>query len=97
MQESPRDNAPKKSVKQSIDFAGKDVLEIGCSSGKFTLDYLLQAKSILGIDPDPEGIEKLKDSWPQNQPPTVEFRVDDILNLSLPPNAYDAVVFSRSF
>jgi len=96
MKKYQTDTAPKKSVKQSVDFVGKDVLEIGCSSGKFTLDYLLQAKSILGIDPDPEGIETLIKSWPQNSQPSVDFRVADILELSLPPDAFDVVVFSRS-
>ena len=96
MKKYQTDTAPKKSVKQSVDFVGKDVLEIGCSSGKFTLDYLLQAKSILGIDPDPEGIETLIKSWPQNSQPSVDFRVADILELSLPLDAFDVVVFSRS-
>ena len=97
MKDGEIETAPKKTVKQSIDFTNKDVLEIGCGSGKFTLEYLLQANSILAIDPDSEGIETLQESWPSNQPPTVDFRVADILTLDLPPDAYDVVIFSRSF
>jgi len=84
------------SIKQQIDFTNKDVFEIGCGSGKFTLEYLLWANSILAIDPDPEGIETLIESWPPNQPPAVDFRVADILSMELPPDAYDVVIFSRS-
>ena len=56
-----------------ISFAGKDVLEIGCGAGGFTLEHLKQANSILGIDPDAESIETLKAEWSEQ---CLDARVD---------------------
>lgn len=81
-----------------INFAGRDVLEIGCGSGRFTLDYLTQAHSILGIDPDPEAIDRLREQWPRplgGSP--VDFCVGDVRDFSLPEEAFDIAVFSHSF
>ena len=84
------------SIKQQIDFTNKDVFEIGCGPGTFTLEYLQQANSILAIEPDPSGIETLKESWPSDSPTSVDFRVDNILTMDFPADAYDVVIFSRS-
>jgi SAM-dependent methyltransferase len=56
-----------------INFAGKDILEIGCGAGAFTLEHLKQANSILGIDPDNEAIETLKAEWSKQ---SLDARVD---------------------
>lgn len=40
------------------DITGKRVLEIGCGDGRLTWRYAHQAASVVGIDPDPEKIER---------------------------------------
>jgi ubiquinone/menaquinone biosynthesis C-methylase UbiE len=81
-----------------INFAGRDVLEIGCGTGGFTLTHLTQANSILGIDPDARAIDRLKAQWPiPSQDSSVDFRVGDIRDFPLPERAFDIAVFSHSF
>ena len=81
-----------------IDFVGKDVLEIGCGTGRFTLDYLTQANSILGIDPDPEAIDRLREQCPRSlEASSVDFCVGDVRDFPLPEGAFDIAVFSHSF
>ncbi|MFB0546210.1 MAG: class I SAM-dependent methyltransferase [Anaerolineae bacterium] len=81
-----------------IDFAGKDVLEIGCGDGGFTLDYLTRASYILGLDPDAEAIERLRAQWPgPSQDSSVDFRVGGVPDFPLPERAFDIAVFSHSF
>ena len=85
-------------VLSQIRFAGKDVLEIGCSAGGFTLEHLKQAHSILGIDPDAESIETLKAEWSKLQLSTqVDFRQGDAIDFPLPAEAFDVAVFAKSF
>ena len=47
-----------------IDFDGKDVFEIGTGYGGFTLAHFRHARSIFGIDTDPEAVEYLANNWP---------------------------------
>lgn len=81
-----------------INFAGKDVIEIGCGTGGFTLEYLKQANSILGIDLDSEAIDYLKAEWSkQLQNDRGDFRLGDIVDFLLPKEAFDIAIFSDSF
>lgn len=81
-----------------INFDGKDVLEIGCGTGRFTLGYLTRANSILGIDPDSKAIDCLKAQWPGSlKNGLIDFRPGNIVEFSLPKEAFDVVVFSHSF
>jgi 2-polyprenyl-3-methyl-5-hydroxy-6-metoxy-1,4-benzoquinol methylase len=81
-----------------INFAGKDVLEIGCGAGAFTLEHLKQANSILGIDPDEEAIETLKTEWSNLQLDTrVDFQTGNVIDFLLPEETFDVVVFAKSF
>jgi SAM-dependent methyltransferase len=97
MAEEQSTQATLDSVKDRIDFAGKDVLEIGCGSGGFTLEYLTECHSVLGIDLNPEAIERLRTEWPRLGSSPVDFRVADIVSFPLPENAFDIAVFSHSF
>lgn len=85
-------------VISSINFDGKDVLEIGCGTGGFTLEYLTRANSILGIDPASEAIDRLKAQWPRSlQNSLIDFRPANIVDFPLPRQAFDIAVFSHSF
>ena len=97
-QDLPIDDVYEDPVISQINFAGKDVLEIGCGTGGFTLEYLTQANFILGIDPDGEAIDYLKAHWPKPlQDSLVDFRPGDIVDFPLPKGAFDIAVFSHSF
>ena len=81
-----------------VDFDGKDILEVGCGSGRFTLQHLTGASSILGIDPDSEAIDDLKThrvKFSTNS--RIDFLVGDIVDFPLPKEAFDLAVFSHSF
>jgi len=81
-----------------INFAGKDVFEIGTGYGGFTLEHFRHAKSIFGIDTDRETVEYLENNWPYSQETDlVEFREGDVAELSLKGREFDVVVFSNSF
>lgn len=85
-------------VINKIDFDKKDILEIGCGCGSFTLEYLTRAKSILGIDTNNEAIEYLRMQWPASQEDrNFVFRVGDIVDAPLQDEDFDIAVFSHSF
>ena len=86
------------SVIKRIDFENKDIFEIGCGCGDFTCKYLSKAKSILGIDTDKDKIECLAKKWPTGQKDGhFTFQVGDIIDFSPMDQAFDIVIFSRSF
>ncbi len=94
----PLDDSYEDPVVSRISFAGKDVLEIGCGTGCFTLEYLTQANSILGIDTDSEAIDSLKAQWPGPlQNGLSDFRPGDIVDFPLVEETFDIAVFSHSF
>jgi ubiquinone/menaquinone biosynthesis C-methylase UbiE len=85
-------------VVDQVSFQDRDVLEVGCGDGRFTFEYLTDARSVLGIDPDAEAIEELKSQWSSEFPKTAaEFRHAKIEDLTLPEASFDCVVFTRSF
>ena len=84
-------------IKQAA-FAGKDVLEIGVGYGAFTFAYLTKARSILGIEPDPEAIESTIEEAPDYLiKPRYAFQAGDIREIELDEYTFDAAVFSNSF
>jgi ubiquinone/menaquinone biosynthesis C-methylase UbiE len=85
-------------VVNQVNFDDKDVLEIGCGQGDFTLAYLKNARSVLGVDPGAEAIEEIKARWSRTlQTASADFRCGKIEDLPLPDESFDCVVFSRSF
>jgi ubiquinone/menaquinone biosynthesis C-methylase UbiE len=79
-----------------IDFNEKDVLEVGCGDGRLTWRYAARARSVLALDPNAERVEQASASTPAALQPVVEFRVADIVQASLPAEAFDVVVLSWS-
>ena len=86
------------SIYSKSDFDGKDVFEIGTGFGSFTLEYLIDAKSIFGIDTNQETVDFMRSDWPGTQEPDqVHFREDNIVDIDLDGKVFDWVVFSNSF
>ena len=81
-----------------IDFDGKDIFEVGCGYGKFTLEHFQHANSVFGIDTNPETVEYLEKSWPISQADGLFFfQEGNIADICLQGKEFDIVVFSNSF
>jgi 2-polyprenyl-3-methyl-5-hydroxy-6-metoxy-1,4-benzoquinol methylase len=88
--------AEKKAIHQLVDFANKDVLEIGCGDGRVTWSFAPLARSVLALDLRQHEIAKAKINTPPSLKPKVVFRVADIRTASIPAAAYDVAVYSNS-
>jgi len=81
-----------------IDFDGKDIFEVGCGYGKFTLEHFQRAKSVFGIDSNPEAVEFLAENWPiSREIGPFTFLEGNIVDICLHGKEFDIVVFSNSF
>lgn len=83
-------------IHRLIDFAGKDVLDIGCGDGRMTWRFAEPTHSVLGLDPEAKSIATARASMPDQLRAKVTFQVADITTATLPPAAYDVVVLSWS-
>ena len=79
-----------------VDFAGADVLEVGCGDGRLTWRYASDARSVLAIDPDASAIDGARASLPDDLRHIVTFETADITNAPLPAAAFDVVVLAWS-
>ena len=80
------------------EFAGRQVLEIGCGDGRLTWRYAAEAAQVTAIDPYSAGITKARQNLPPELLGRVEFyhrAFDDFAGAS-EPSAYDLVILSWS-
>jgi ubiquinone/menaquinone biosynthesis C-methylase UbiE/RimJ/RimL family protein N-acetyltransferase len=73
---------------------GKDVLDVGCGPGEFTLHVARRANSVVGIDTSSTALELARGSLPKPGATNVLFRHADIRRLPFPDGSFD-VVYSR--
>lgn len=85
-----------RAIHDLIDFAGRDVLEIGCGAGRLTRRYASGARSVLGVDLDAEGIALASAQLPDPLRSVVTFQVANITTMELPSAAFDVAVLSWS-
>ena len=79
-----------------IDFAGKNVLEVGCGEGRMTWRFADSAASVLAFDPNESAIATAREETPDVLKDKLSFRVADTTNIKLTQGAYDVAVFSWS-
>jgi 2-polyprenyl-3-methyl-5-hydroxy-6-metoxy-1,4-benzoquinol methylase len=79
-----------------IDFAGTDVLEIGCGEGRLIWRYADLTASVLGLDQVESDIEHARRDTPRHLRSKVEFRTGDAVTAEFPPGSFDVVVLGRS-
>ena len=79
-----------------VDFAGKDVVEIGCGDGRMTWRYAGLARSVLGIDPNEDRISEARQRTPDSLRPSVSFRAGNVQSVGLPEEGFDVAILSWS-
>ena len=73
--------------------SGKNVLEIGCGTGRITSALVDHAYHVMAIDPDATALEYARSTISANN---VNFRQTDLLCPLFPPQTFDVVLFSLS-
>lgn len=79
-----------------VDFAGKDMVEIGCGDGRMTWRYAELARSVLGIDPNEARVAEARERTPEALQATVTFRAGDVDHGGLPEQGFDVAILSWS-
>lgn len=90
------EQAETRAVHDLVDFAGKDVLEIGCGDGRLTWRYADATASILALDPKEGEIALARQTAPTGLRPRVTFRVASVTTLAFPSAAFDVALFGLS-
>ena len=79
-----------------MDFADKDVLEVGCGDRRVTWSFAPLVRSVLALNRRQHEIAKAKISTPPSLKPKVVFRVADIETASIPAASYDVAAYFNS-
>jgi ubiquinone/menaquinone biosynthesis C-methylase UbiE len=79
-----------------VDFAGKDVVEIGCGDGRMTWRYAELARSVLALDPNEERITEARERTPETLKAIVTFRAGDATSAGLPEKGFNVAILSWS-
>jgi ubiquinone/menaquinone biosynthesis C-methylase UbiE len=74
----------------------KRVLDLGCGDGRFALCIAPVALSVVGVDPDPEGITAAKKHARTARLRNVRFVVGAAQTLPYPAEVFDVVILSWS-
>ena len=85
-----------KAIHDLADFAGKDVVEVGCGDGRLTWRFADVAASVLAFDPDEAAIATAREQTPPAVRGRVTFRAADMASVDLAAGAYDVGVLSWS-
>ncbi len=82
-------------MRRVVRLSGKRVLDIGCGDGRTTHRMARDAASVVGVDPDPDDIQKAlaAEADTKNR---CRFEQADIVMLDFPEESFDVVVFTRS-
>ena len=80
------------------DFGGKQVLEIGCGTGRLTWRYAQFAGHVTAIDPFAKHIAKAKANLPEDLRDRVEFHPISFEDFAAPceSSSFDVVILSWS-
>jgi ubiquinone/menaquinone biosynthesis C-methylase UbiE len=83
-------------IRDLVDVAGKDVVEIGCGDGRVTLQYAGEAASVFAFDSDEESIHAARAVIPGDLESRVRFEVAHAAEIELPQGEFDLALFSWS-
>ena len=77
-------------------FRDKDVLDIGTGTGRLALIIAPLARSVVGLDPDPEGIREARSEARRRGLHNVRFAVSPAQDLGVGRERFDTALFSWS-
>ena len=92
----PQDDIELRRLRAERYFHGKDVLDIGTGNGRLALRIAATARSVVGIDPDPDAIRAAKREARARGVRNVRFAVGPAQDLGVPRTSFDTALFSWS-
>ncbi len=85
-----------RSVRSHVSFRRKDVLEVGCGSGRVTRKYWNEPRTLEAIDPNEGAIKEAKAELPSQLSGKVRFRVGEGEQLEFSSESFDIAFFTWS-
>jgi len=82
------------SVNNIDNLSEKEILDIGCGDGRLSHELAKSFKTVYGIDPIEEDIQKAKSFKGSND--NIQFKVADAVKLPFEEDKFDLVIFSLS-
>ncbi|ABB33185.1 Methyltransferase type 11 [Geobacter metallireducens RCH3] len=82
-----------RTITAHCDLAGKEVLEVGCGTGRITRDLARHARRVVAVDPDETALAKARSAVPA---PNVQFLPMPDGVLHFPPASFDVVIHTLS-
>jgi 2-polyprenyl-3-methyl-5-hydroxy-6-metoxy-1,4-benzoquinol methylase len=92
----PADDIELRRLRADRYFRGKDVLDIGTGNGRLAWLIAPMARSVVGLDPDPEGIREARREARRRGIGNVRFAVSTGQDLHAGRERFDTALFSWS-
>ena len=92
----PADDIELRRLRADRFFRGTDVLDIGTGTGRLAWIIAPIARSVVGIDPDPEGIRAARREARRRGLRNVRFEVSTAQDLGVGRGRFDTALFSWS-
>jgi ubiquinone/menaquinone biosynthesis C-methylase UbiE len=83
-------------IRGLVDFAGLDILEVGCGEGRMTFGCAEEARSVFAFDAEEELVRTARRATPRALRDRIRFEVADAAEIELPPAEFDLALFSWS-
>ncbi len=82
-----------RAITAHCDLTGKELLEVGCGTGRITRDLACHARRVVAVDPDEAALAKARTAVPA---PNVTFLPMPDGVLDFPPASFDVVIYTLS-
>jgi ubiquinone/menaquinone biosynthesis C-methylase UbiE len=92
----PADDIELRGLRAERLFRGKDVLDIGTGDGRLVWLIAPLARSVVGLDPDPDGIRQATRNAKRRGVPNARFKVSIGQELRVGRERFDTALFSWS-
>jgi ubiquinone/menaquinone biosynthesis C-methylase UbiE len=92
----PADDVELRRLRADRYVRGKDVLDIGTGTGRLTFLIAPVARSVVGVDPDPEAIREARREARLRRVRNVRFRASTAQDLGVGRERFDTALFSWS-
>jgi ubiquinone/menaquinone biosynthesis C-methylase UbiE len=89
MQWRDRERREPAAIAELVDVAGKDVIEVGCGTGRLTAFVAARAASVYAFDPNADAVTEARAALAEELRDRVRFAVHDAESLDLPRRRFD--------